>query len=314
MKRIVYAVLIASLMLGAVGCGASNQQTVSETSFGVKYAAPIGWSADESDGDVTYRPDEHPSDAMIQFFFSEVSGIDTDNAKGYIDEFSESLESGGFDDVTSSTAFAFDVPVGHANHATATMDVDGAKYSVDLYCTPIQPKERETGFFTLMLSIAPDASDTASYEKTFADVLDSIDLSGVALPLGDDPSGCNTAVGAISGDTMPDAAADIYTSMRAEYGNNCLVDIYAPANGHNAIWVEYWDDATAEDAQTTSWDTIVKSVSDEYKDLRASLDDSNCDTPLIVQLMDSTNPIDVLVEVTSDGVTYNLATDSDKTN
>lgn len=308
MKKTLCFLTAFIVALGVAGCGTSKTKTTSETSFGVKYTAPEGWTADESDDAVTYRPNKRPGDATIQLIFSELDGINTDNARYYINLFADELDESEMTDVDAFTAIVFDVPVGHAIHADATLDVDGDNHSADMYCTPIKPNGGESGIFALMLTVAPDASDSTSYKLDFADVVSSVDLSGVALPIGDDPAGCDTTVGAVSGEPLSDAAAGLYAKLREKYGNNCLVDTADNAGG---ICAEYWEDATKKSAKEASWDKIVASVSANYDDWRAYLDDNGCDNPLSIDLMDSDDPESVvLVSAASDGITYNVATDS----
>ena len=242
---------------------------------------------------------------MVQVIFSETPGIDTDTARDFLDSFADGLKESDFTNVSSFTSTIFDVPVGHANRTEAAMDVDGTVYSVEMYCTPIQPTCQGTGIFSILLATAP----RKDYSDDFAAILSSVDVSSVPLPLGTDPSGCDTTKGALSGDTMPDAVADLYSSLREEYGNHCFVDCY-----DGTIAVGYWDDFSHRNIKTRCVENVVKSVSYKYQILRNDLDLNGCDMPLSVELVDSTDPSKSLVDVTADGVTYDIATDSDRSN
>lgn len=315
MKKTLCFLTAFIMALSVAGCGTSKTKTTSETSFGIKYTAPEGWTAEDADPGVVYRPNKRPGDATIQMLFSDLPDITTDNARYYIDNFADGLNAGGFSGVSPFPTTAFDVPVGHAVRSDAIMDVDGDNYDVDLYYTPIKPSGKESGMFAMMLAIAPDANDSASYSADFEKLVNSVDLSGVALPIGDDPAGCDTTVGALSGDPLPDAAAGLYAKLRDEYGNNCFVDTYPSSGGTDGICVGYWGNANRAMAQTASWSKIVESASDNYADWRAYLDSTDCGSPLVVQLMDADDPEKVvLVDVTSDGVTYDIAIDGDKIN
>lgn len=322
MKKAVCVALIAAMVLSLAGCDANGQQQTSiptvqpetsenssmtsENTFGVDYKIPKGWISEKSDSGVNYYPAGHTGDAMVQVIFSETTGIDTDTARDFLDSFADGLKESDFTNVSSFTSTIFDVPVGHANRTEAAMDVDGTVYSVEMYCTPIQPTGQDTGIFSILLATAP----RKDYSDDFAAILSSVDVSSVPLPLGTDPSGCDTTKGALSGDTMPDAVADLYASLREEYGNHCFVDCY-----DGTIAVGYWDDSfTQETSKLDAWANVVKSVSYKYQILRNDLDLNGCDMPLLVELVDSTDPSKSLVDVTADGVTYDIATDSDRSN
>ena len=322
MKKAVCVALIAAMVLSLAGCDANGQQQTStptvpsktsenaamasETTFGVDYKIPKGWISEPSDSGVNYYPAGHTSDAMVQVIFSEVPGVDTDTARDYLDHFAKGLEESDFTNVSTFPSLVFDVPVGHADRTEAAADVDGTMYSVEMYYTPIQPTGQDTGIFSLLFATAP----RQDYSDTFASILSSVDVSASPLPLGTDPSGCDTTRGVLSGDTMPDAVADLYATLREEYGNHCFVDCY-----DGTIAVGYWDDSfTQETSKLDAWANVVKSVSYKYQILRNGLDLNGCNMPLLVELVDSTDPSKSLVDVTADGVTYDIATDSDKTN
>ena len=222
MKKTMCVALIAAMVLSLAGCDANGQQQTStptvqpatsetssmtsENTFGVDYKIPKGWISEKSDSGVNYYPAGHTGDAMVQVIFSETPGIDTDTARDFLDSFADGLKESDFTNVSSFTSTIFDVPVGHANRTEAAMDVDGTVYSVEMYCTPIQPTCQGTGIFSILLATAP----RKDYSDDFAAILSSVDVSSVPLPLGTDPSGCDTTKGALSGDTMPDAVADLY--------------------------------------------------------------------------------------------------------